>query len=565
MRLTQFDLILFFLPAILSLGVALFAWQHRSNRGGTPLLVHALGSAVWILSYGAGTRLDSQLVVPGLLGISWLAASVVSISGMYVAVEYTERAWFERPLVLGGVGGYLCLEALMIGLNPGGLFYTRTPTVVKDGLPVYEFGVWWTVHLLVVFVAATAMLVMFLEVYLNESGTYRRQARTVLGGIAVIYLAAVVEVAGLEPYPDLLYNATMAGSTVLSVTFLWALFYADFLDLSPVARRTVLENIEDAAVVLDNRDRLIYLNRAGRELFGADSGYAGTPAEEFFDLTGDTVSDQFTEIPDGDTEFVMTPDSRKRYFSVSASTVSNDGQRRVFALHETTAEREYSQRLEEQRDNLETLNQVLRHDIRNDLTVIKLYADLLDSECDTEEQQEYIDTLDQSADHAVDLTQTARELSEVMLLDSDETGGVNLQATLKNEIADVQASHPDATLELGTSVPSVTLATSEMVSSVFRNLLKNAIQHNDKRVPEVTVSATEQEETVTVRVADNGPGIPDSQKQTVFGEGEQGLNSAGTGIGLHLVSRIVDTHGGSVWVADNEPEGTVFAVNLPIV
>jgi signal transduction histidine kinase len=104
-----------------------------------------------------------------------------------------------------------------------------------------------------------------------------------------------------------------------------------------------------------------------------------------------------------------------------------------------------------------------------------------------------------------------------------------------------------------------------MVSSVFRNLLKNAIQHNDKRVPEVTVSATEQEETVTVRVADNGPGIPDSQKQTVFGEGEQGLNSAGTGIGLHLVSRIVDTHGGSVWVADNEPEGTVFAVNLPIV
>jgi len=43
----------------------------------------------------------------------------------------------------------------------------------------------------------------------------------------VLHLAAIVEVAGLEPYPDLLYNAAMAGSTVLSVTFLWALFSAD--------------------------------------------------------------------------------------------------------------------------------------------------------------------------------------------------------------------------------------------------------------------------------------------------------------------------------------------------
>jgi signal transduction histidine kinase len=565
MSVTQFDPVLFYFPAIISVGVALFAWQYRSNPGGKPLIVHGFGSAVWILSYGAGTRLDSQLVAPSLLGVSWLAAVVVAISGMYVAVEYTERTWFKRPLVLGSVGGYLCLEALMIGLNPGNLFYTRTPTVVQNGTPVYEFGVWWAVHLLVVFVAATAMLAMFLEAYVYESGTYRKQTRTILGGIAVIYIAAIVEVAGLEPYPDMLYNATMAGSTVLSVTFLWALFYADFLDLTPVARRTLLDEVEDATFVLDDQDRLVYANPVAQDLFNTGTEYVGMPTDAFFHSDESETPDQFMKKANGGTEIVTSPDSEKRYFSVSESAVGAGGRNHTFILHEITAERKYRQHVEKQRDDLETLSQVLRHDIRNDLQLITAYAELLDDECETEGKQQYIDTINESADHAIELTQTARDLSEVMLSDDVEKERVDLQTILEGEVTEVKASYPGATLEFGTPVPSVTLATNETVSSVFRNLLKNAIQHNDEEVAEVIISAVEHEETVTVHIADNGPGVPDGRKEAVFGKGEQGLDSSGTGIGLHLVERIVGTHDGQVWIEDNDPEGAIFNVELPTV
>ena len=104
-----------------------------------------------------------------------------------------------------------------------------------------------------------------------------------------------------------------------------------------------------------------------------------------------------------------------------------------------------------------------------------------------------------------------------------------------------------------------------MISSVFRNLLKNAIQHNDKKVAEVIVSATDHEDTVTVTIADNGPGVPDDQKETIFGRGERGLDSSGTGIGLHLVNTLVNMHNGDVWIEDNEPEGAIFRVKLPTV
>ena len=133
MSITLFDLMVFGIPALISAGVTLSAWRYRSDPGGTPLIIHGLGSAVWTLSYGAGTRLNDQLIAPGMLGVSWLGAVVVAFSGMYVAVEYTERTWLKHPVILGGIGGYLCVEALMIGVNPADLFYTRTPTVVQTG------------------------------------------------------------------------------------------------------------------------------------------------------------------------------------------------------------------------------------------------------------------------------------------------------------------------------------------------------------------------------------------------------------------------------------------------
>jgi len=99
------------------------------------------------------------------------------------------------------------------------------------------------------------------------------------------------------------------------------------------------------------------------------------------------------------------------------------------------------------------------------------------------------------------------------------------------------------------------------LESVFRNLLNNAVQHNDGE-PTVVVTATADDDTVTVRVADDGPGVPDKQKQRVFERGEKGPTSDGTGLGLYLVGVLVDSYGGEITVTDNDPQGAVFEVEL---
>ncbi|MCY4732616.1 PAS domain-containing protein [Natronomonas gomsonensis] len=182
----------------------------------------------------------------------------------------------------------------------------------------------------------------------------------------------------------------MAGSTVLSVTFLWALFSADFLDLTPITRRKLLDDVEDATIILDHRDRLAYSNQTAQELLDIRPEDAGMPADDVFAATAEEVRDQLVDMINDETEITLTSDGERRHFSASVSTVGDAGQSRVFVLHEITAQKEHELHIIQERDNLETLNQVLRHDLRNDLQLITAYADLLEDECETEDEQQYV-------------------------------------------------------------------------------------------------------------------------------------------------------------------------------
>lgn len=260
-------------------------------------------------------------------------------------------------------------------------------------------------------------------------------------------------------------------------------------------------------------------------------------------------------------------DGNERVHEVHAAPIFDDEGnvvQLVESLIDVTERAAYEAELEQQRDNLETLNQVLRHDIRNDLQLVLSYSEVL-AESAAPEHREHVSTITESAEHAVELTQTAQEMADVLLDTEASVGTVDLRPILDSEIDGIRAAHDDASITLDDGIPDVTVAGDEMLESVFRNLLKNAIQHNDKQVPKITVSATADDETVTVQIADNGPGVPDNQKQEIFGKGETGMDSAGTGLGLYLVETLVSTYGGSVAVEDNDPEGAVFVVTLPRV
>ena len=237
---------------------------------------------------------------------------------------------------------------------------------------------------------------------------------------------------------------------------------------------------------------------------------------------------------------------------------------RAVGIHIDIDERKQrEQKIEDQRDNLEVLNQVVRHDIRNDMAVVSGRADLLEEHVE-EAGKEDLEAIQDATESATGLTKTARDLSDIMLSTEEDVEPVRLDQYLNPVIEAVRSKFDTAVITSEDRIPGTHVRGNELLEAVFRNLLQNAVVHNDKQKPEVRISTRTDEESTTVRVADNGPGIPDTQKETIFGKGEKGLDSPGTGLGLYLVRTLVEQYGGAVWVEDNDPEGSVFVVELPL-
>jgi len=353
--------------------------------------------------------------------------------------------------------------------------------------------------------------------------------------------------------------------------------YEKALERSRDELRQIIDQIPDPIFVKNRDDKVLLSNEANARLHGLTPDEIEGKREREIERDVENITD-FDRYREREREVMATGESR----TYKEELTSPSGEQHVFRTtripfamversesavlgyaRDITELEKYEQELKEQRDNLEVLNQVLRHDVRNDLQLVTAYADLLLEECEDEELKEYTTTIRESANHAVELTGTAREIADVMLSATREDQQVDLRAVLEKEVSEVQSSYPDAAVTYDTAIPPVTINATEMVSSIFRNLLKNAIQHNDEPLAEVTVSATTHDGIVTVRIADNGPGVPDDQKQTIFGKGERDLEVTGTGIGLYLVEALVTSYDGDVYVEDNDPEGSIFVVELP--
>lgn len=233
----------------------------------------------------------------------------------------------------------------------------------------------------------------------------------------------------------------------------------------------------------------------------------------------------------------------------------------IGVITDITKLKESERQLQQQRDNLEILNQIVRHDIRNDLQLVLAYAEMLhDSAAD--DDREYARQILEAGRDAVDITDTARDVTEVMLQSEADLAPIGLRMPLERQVDEVRMLHERAVITVEGPIPDVRVRADEMLGSVFRNLLTNAILHNDKEIPTVTVSTSVTDRAVRVRIADNGPGIPDELKEQIFEEGERGLESSGSGLGLYLVETLVDRYEGDVWVEDDDPEGSVFVVEL---
>lgn len=101
----------------------------------------------------------------------------------------------------------------------------------------------------------------------------------------------------------------------------------------------------------------------------------------------------------------------------------------------------------------------------------------------------------------------------------------------------------------------VTVHCDELLAEVVGNILTKAVEHNETEDLRVTISV-ERDSPVRVRIADNGAGVSDEEKDAIFRRGQTGhAKSTGSGVGLFFVDSMVTAYGGDVWVEDDDLGG----------
>ncbi|ELY66224.1 PAS domain S-box protein [Natronococcus jeotgali] len=231
--------------------------------------------------------------------------------------------------------------------------------------------------------------------------------------------------------------------------------------------------------------------------------------------------------------------------------------------------REYIDELRAETRRLEQFAYAASHDLQEPLRMVSSYLQLVD--------RRYADALDDDGREflgfALEGAERMREMIDGLLAYArvKTRGGplerVDLDAVFEDVCSDLEmriaATNADVSAE---PLPAVAGDESQL-RQLFQNLLENAIEYSDD-TPRIRVSAERRESEWVVSVSDDGIGIEPEERDQIF-EMFQRLHSRedhdGAGIGLALCERIVERHGGEIWVDSEPDEGSTFSFTLPAV
>ena len=197
-------------------------------------------------------------------------------------------------------------------------------------------------------------------------------------------------------------------------------------------------------------------------------------------------------------------------------------------------------------ENLRIVNRILRHDILNDLTVIRGFAEIA-----SEKQKcDFCPRIIDRAEKAVETIKKLRNVEEA--LSESELYSMKVSEVIEN----VLRMH-DVQWEID---GDATVLADDGLFSVFDNLVTNAIKHG--KTSRIRFEIEEENGIAVIRVIDYGKGIPDSIKERIFEEGF--TLGEGSGLGLYIVKKLIEKYGGEIAVGDNRPSGTIFTIKLKI-
>ena len=548
--------------AILFSAVTVTVWRHREAPAATLFTVitavagsGVLGVAVSVvLNLGRPAVLVTALLVSLVLPVPWLlfsfrytgrtelvsfntaavVATVPWIGVLATALVFGSQLlpWLALPSRETASGLATLVVALLSLVQWFSLLYAGGLMLIGSGLLL------WTFQRYEYLDSTTGMLL------------------GIFGTVPWLSLLFGFQVASIEPLalPRTVAVGFLIGAvSVVSIFSRYHLF-RNVPAAGTVGPTTIIEELDDLVILTDEGGTVIEVNEtAERNLNASEAEVVGADVSELLDVTlGDQRETRTIEVETGSGRTLLDP-------SVSELT-DQHGRCLGYAivLRDVTTRTTRQQRLE-------VLNRVMRHNLSNDLTTIVGQADWLRAKASDPEFVTTAETIVEVADDLAGLSADAAEIAELIDTSKTKTRAVPLGPLVEDVLQTVAGDDPNVACDCEVPSGIEVESSQDLLELALTNLVENAVVHNDTDEPYVAVTARYEPDRpypLRISVADNGPGIPDMERQVIVRGTESPLHH-GTGLGLWAVRWAVTKLGGTIQFDSREPRGTNVSLRFP--
>lgn len=535
-----FYLVVYIASASLLTALAGWAYIQPDERGSKAFIGVVIGCAIW--SYGS----LFQLIAP-----TWplrIVAMKLEITGVFLipptwfffTLQFTNNEHHITDRLKYVVYSYFVIFTVLAWTNEIHWLMWADYMFNADPFPMVakdEAMMYW-ISYMVGYGAVFAGLGYIIRLSFTTGRPYRSQALALVGGILSIMAANLASTAGILPIEEV--DLSPAGTAMFALLMMAAVYRARFLDIVPIARRRVLNEINDIVIVLDERDRVADVNISAEPLLDDnEEEYLGVPASE---ALPEPVHDA---IETGKQTIELSVDGEERHYNIEKKPIETDDKvvGSSIMLHDITELKENEAELRRQNDRLEEFASTVSHDLRSPLNVASAYTDMARED----PKDEHFDTVEDSLDRMEDIIEDVLTLAREGQTVSDPEP-VNLQ-----EIATEAWERVDNPDDVGIDVDGDVAieADQSRLQNVFENLYRNSLEHND---PPLDLKVGLLEDRNGFYVEDTGSGVPEDAQDEIFEHGVTS-NEDGTGLGLAIVNSIGEAHGWSVSVKNNDDHG----------
>ena len=575
------------LPCLIAAVLIQILWNRKHIKGVLYMILLEISSSIWAITDNFEHAATN---VPLKMFWSYLGSFGTSTSGVFFllfTLSFTQRYKFtNRKSIIF----LLIIPVITIILSLTNQFHHL---IFEGGdlLPltndiVYHFGKWFWVF---VFYEYSIIILAIIILLFSASHFYKIYKNQVYFLIGLYILPLVTSILFVFKLTPLNVDLTPTSLICSGICVGMGIYWKGIIEIMPIARKQIIENLSDGIIVVDMADRIIDANPAIETITGSKRVQL---INQLFGMIKELLFQQSINdsVPSGfSTEMVITVNNEQKYFEVTSNSIKDTDQKligKIFILHEITKRKEALDSAVESNTllrheikenekliaDLDAYARSVAHDLKNPICGLLGLSEVIKDDFINQKKEEAFELLDISHGQALKMYKIVDELLLLSRIRKEEIKPVALDmASIFNEAVkrlNGQYEKNKVSIEMPNAWPTV-LGHAQWIEEVWFNFISNAVKYGGN--PPVIQAGYDEINGTFCRfwIQDNGNGLPSESFVKVFNDFERldRKNIEGHGLGLSIVKRIVEKLGGEVRVtSENSPgQGCIFSFTLKSV